>query len=191
MLGVVIPIVIIAIIIIVVVVYTKKRQRSSSSAAHHGQPQAATTASTQQTTQQTPQIASFMPNANYEHNGTQYVYPTATVQGGYPQGSYAMAYATGPSYPSGQFTTSAYGAPQVSFMVAPTYSSAPVRAVQPPLASGVPEQKPNGMVNPDYDGNALPPIPEDAPPSMPGNAPPPTETSPNIPPPAYQAATRS
>ena len=119
------------------------------------------------------------------------MYPTATVQGGYPEGSCAMAYATGPYYPSGQFTTSAYGAPQVAFMLAPTYSSAPVGAVQPPLASGVQEQKPSGMVNPSYDGNALPPMPENAPPSMPGNAPPPTEASPSIPPPVYQAATSS
>ena len=86
-----------------------------------------------------------------------------------------MSYATGPTYPAGQYTTSAYGAPQMSFMVAPTYSSAAVGAMQPPLAPGAQGQQPSGPLNPSYDGNALPPI----------------ESSPNVPPPAYQAATSS
>ena len=168
MLGVVIPIVIIAIIVIAVVVYTKKRQRPSPGIANHGQPQTATMVSTQQTTaQQTPQNASSVANANYAFNKTRYVYPTATMQGvSYPQGLYPMSYATGPTYPAAQYTTSAHGAPQMSFMAAPTYSSAAVGAMQAPLAS---------TLNPSYDGNALPPI----------------ESSPNVPPPAYQAATSS
>ena len=177
MLGVVIPIVIIAIIIIAVVVYTKKRQIPSPGVVHHGQPQTAAMVSTQQTTtQQTPQIAPPMPNESYAYNKTQFAYPTATVQDvSYPQGSYPSSYATGPTYPAGQYTTSAYDAPQMSFMNPPSYSSTPVGAVQPPIASGVQGQQPTGTLNPRYDGNALPPI----------------ESSPNVPPPAYQEATSS
>jgi len=183
-LGVVIPIIIIAIIIIAVVVYTKKRQRPTPVVAHHNQSQTATIVSTQRTTtHQMPQAASSMHNVNYAYNKTQYVYPTATMQSGnYPQGSYPMSYATGPSYPTGQFTTSPYTTPQVSFMVAPPSSSAPVAAVQPPLASGCQGQQPSGTLNPSYDGNATALIP--------GNAPPPIE-APNVPPPTYQAATSS
>ena len=172
-----IPIVIIAIIIIAVIAYTKKRQRQSTGVIHHGQPQTATMVSTQQTTtQQTPQNASSVPNANYAFNKTQYVYPTATMQGvSYPQGSYSMSNATGPTYPTCQFTTSACGAPQVSFMVAATYSSTPVGAVQPPFAPVVQGQQSSKALNPSHDGNALPQI----------------EISPNVPPPSYQAATSS
>jgi len=172
--GVVIPIVIIAIIIIAVVVYTKKKKRPTPGFVHNGQSETAAMVSTQQTTtQQTPQIASSMPNANCAYNKTQYVYPTATMQG-YPQGSYPLSYATGPTYPTGQYTTSPYPAPQLSFMVAPTYSSAPVGAVQPSLASGYQEHQPSGALQPSSDGTA----------------PPPSE-APNIPPLAYQAAISS
>ena len=175
-LRVVIPIVIIAIIVIAVVVYTKKRQRSSG-VVRHDQPQTASMVSTQQkTAQQTSQTASSMPSEKYAFNKTQYVYPTATVQGvGYPQGPYPVSYGTGPTYPTGQYTTSAYGAAQMSFMVPPAYSSTPVGAVQPLLPSGVQGQQPTGTVNPSYDGNTLPPI----------------ESSPNVPPPTYQEATCS
>jgi len=173
-LGVGIPIIIIAIIIIAVVVYTKKRQRPTPGLVHNGQFETAAMVSTQQTTtQQTPQIASSMPNANCAYNNSQYVYPTATLQC-YPQGSYPMPYATGPAYPTGQYTTSPYPAPQLSFMVTPTYSSAPVGAVQPSLASGHQEQQPSRALQPSSDGNAPPPM-----------------EVPNIPPPAYQAATNS